>query len=280
MKSLIIGNGSAGQRHARVLEAMGHEVGIVSRRDPRGLFFVFGYDYAVIATETSDHHRALCDLAATGFTGKVMVEKPLFHQPTPMPKNNFAAVGIGYPLRFHPTIIEAKKWLSTRRAISVDIYCGSYLPDWRPGRDYRETYSAKRSLGGGVLRDLSHELDYAAFLFGPWTGVVAKVGKFSTLDIDSEDTAVVMASFERCPIVTIRLSYADRAERRGFSIVTDDETSHCGIDQWLNKPDVLTEKMHRDFLGGGDTCCGLTDAVETVEMIASIERCVYYFGVP
>lgn len=219
----MIGNGSAGQRHARVLAGMGHSVAIVSRRDDRSILEGGRpFDYAVIATETADHHRALCDLAACGFDGLVMVEKPLFHRPMPMPENRFKRVGVGYPLRFHPSIRCARDWLATRRALSADIYCGQYLPDWRPDRDYRETYSAKRAQGGGVLRDLSHELDYANWLFGPWVQLAALGGKFSSLEIDSEDTAVILASFTRCKAVTIHLNYTHRPFRRDLCIEADD----------------------------------------------------------
>ena len=48
------------------------------------------------------------------------------------------------------------------------INCSSYLPNWRPHQDYRRTVSASSKYGGGVLLELSHEIDYANWFFGPF----------------------------------------------------------------------------------------------------------------
>jgi hypothetical protein len=68
--------------------------------------------------------------------------------------------------------------LDGRSAITVSAYVGQDLRDWRPGRDHRTTASATQQAGGGVLRDLSHELDYLLWLFGPWQRVAALGGAY------------------------------------------------------------------------------------------------------
>ena len=75
---------------------------------------------------------------------------------------------VGYNLRFHPLLKYLKKYLSQSndKLLSVNIYAGSYLPDWRKNTNYVKSYSASKRKGGGVELDLSHEIDYASWLFG------------------------------------------------------------------------------------------------------------------
>ena len=78
---------------------------------------------------------------------------------------------------------------------SVRCEIGQYLPDWRPTKDYRETVSAQRRLGGGVLLELSHELDMLRWVFGDVEWVSSWNGKLSSLEIDVEDCAYVTVGF-------------------------------------------------------------------------------------
>ena len=52
--------------------------------------------------------------------------------------------------------------------------------------------SARRFLGGGVLLELSHELDYLRWIFGEVNWVKAVLAKQSNLEIDVEDTAFLI----------------------------------------------------------------------------------------
>lgn len=231
--ALVIGLGSIGRRHVDVLRAMGVETAIVSRRGGDG-----GYPdiasalkaedpgYVVVATETVDHDRVLHELAAAGYRGKVMVEKPLFADHRAMPAHGFSDVVLGYTLRCHPGLRRLKELLAGQTIISAQLYVGQYLPDWRPGRDYREVYSGSKAAGGGVLRDLSHELDCALWLFGDWQRVAALGGRLSSLEIDSDDCWGLLAQFQHCPIATVQLNYLDRQTRRSIVVNTDDHSYH------------------------------------------------------
>ena len=83
--------------------------------------------------------------------------------------------------------------------LSVRAEVGQFLPSWRPGSDYRETVSAKAALGGGVLLELSHEIDYLRWLFGEIEWVSAIQRKQSGLEIDVEDTAHLILGFAHEP---------------------------------------------------------------------------------
>ena len=111
------------------------------------------------------------------------------------------------------------------RPVAARLWFGSYLPDWRPTIDYRDSYSARRELGGGVLRDASHELDLAVWFFGwPLDVASAWIGKVGDLEIDVEDTVrTVLVSAAGIPIV-IELDYLSRTYRRGIEITGTDAT--------------------------------------------------------
>ena len=94
------------------------------------------------------------------------------------------------------------------------IACQSFLPSWRPGRDYRTSYSAD-AREGGVLRDLSHEIDYATWLFGSPAGAVfALLGSTNRLEIAAEETADLTWHVAGGAVVRVHLDYVTRHARR------------------------------------------------------------------
>src|SRR3974377_1481833 len=95
MRSLVVGYGSIGQRHARLLDELGASPAGVSRRGIARAAFpslkealaARRPDLVVIATETGAHHAALTDLADLDFRGRVLIEKPLFERVRALPPN-------------------------------------------------------------------------------------------------------------------------------------------------------------------------------------------------
>ncbi len=233
-RALVIGYGSIGQRHVRVLEGLGHEVAVVSRRDIEhrrpyrelgAALTEFRPDYAVIANETSLHRLTFRALEAQGFGGTVLVEKPLFHDVTADDERAAAGVYVAYNLRFHPLLLQLRDWIDGRALVAASIHVGQHLATWRPQRDFRLSYSSQKALGGGVLRDLSHELDYALWLFGPWRRVTALGGASGALGIDADDRWSILIECERCPQVSVTLSYIDHAPRRQIAVNARDDSA-------------------------------------------------------
>lgn len=182
-KVLIVGNGSIGKKHSTVFEKLGAAVGVVSSREVekfQGFATLaeaieqFSPDSILISNETRKHLETLQEARELNFTGPVYIEKPLDSDYTEkdLPENGMVL----YNLRMNPLLKKMRELVADAKVVSVNIYCGQYLPEWRPDRDYRTTYSAKRSEGGGVLRDLSHELDYCQWLFGKFSSVAAVGG--------------------------------------------------------------------------------------------------------
>jgi predicted dehydrogenase len=289
--ALVVGMGSIGQRHARLLGELGLDVSVVSRRSG----FAHGYRslpqalaaerpcYVVIANETAKHHDALRELAEADFTGVVLVEKPLFDRPLPVPRNRFSGLYVGYNLRFHPLIREVARLLAEEPAASAQAYVGQYLPEWRPGRDYRATSSATQASGGGALRDLSHELDYMTWLFGRCRRVAALGGRFGTLEIDSDDTQALLLSFERCPVATAQLNYLDRHGARDIVVNTPTRTIRADLGrgslrtgeterQFTVPRDATYLAQHRCALGDNrDMLCSAEEGAAITALIAAIE---------
>ena len=229
--ALVIGYGSAGKRHARILANLGLNISLVSRHAQtsyrhflklRDACSSGPFDYFIISNNTDEHGETLDFLNDHVRAETVLlVEKPLL---STQKKKILAQTFVGYNLRFHPIISALVEELNNQKIYSAQVYAGQYLPDWRPQNDYTKSYSAKKNKGGGVLCDLSHEFDYVHWIFGKFSDPKAIVGKFSNLEIDCEDTSSFLLSTARCPCVTITVNYTDRVKSRRIAIQTDQKS--------------------------------------------------------
>lgn len=237
-RALVVGYGSIGMRHTRILEALGCSVDVVTRRSavhPQSRTSLAdalrdrAYGLVVVANETSHHAAAIRTLGESGFEGLVLVEKPLCNPGDDLGQAHDMSVVIGYQLRFDPLMRALRDLTLGKTLVSVEIRACSYLPDWRPTRDYRLTESASLAAGGGVLRDLSHELDYMQWLCGDWRRVAAVGGHLSPLEIDTDDSYAALVQCERCPSVVLSLNYLDRTEERWVVVNTTEGTIRADI---------------------------------------------------
>jgi len=245
---VVRGSGSIGQRHARVFRQVGADVSLWPVRE-RGT----GPDavdegtgarlldddtgpsslrdtLVVVATDTSRHVADAVEALDAGALA-VLVEKPVA-----------AAVDDVLVLRDHPRAVDV--WVAAplraheafrhlRRLVgriegsaSAHVRSQSWLPDWRPDRDYRASYSARPD-EGGVLRDMVHEVDYATVLFGRPSLVGASLETSGPLDIEAEQAATLLWRTEHPFTVTARLDYVSRPTSRGVVVHSSD-----GILEW------------------------------------------------
>lgn len=289
VKAVVIGLGSIGQRHARVLGELGHDVATVSRRgggDHHSIAKVLAASrpgYVVIATETSDHAASLQQLAEADFRGTVLVEKPVFAHLQPVPDYPFARLVVGYNLRFHPVMTAFADRLAGRQAITVSAYVGQDIREWRPGRDHRATASATRQAGGGVLRDLSHELDYLLWLFGPWQRVAALGGSSGTRQVAVEDHLDLLLEMTRSAAVQVHMDYLDQPGIRKLRVNLADETIEADmiggrltingeVTDVASERDESYRKMHLAALNGGGPICTFAEGLAVMELIDASER--------
>ena len=231
MKILFCGMGSIGQRHAEIIyrKYPKHQIytyksslnnnekqvsfkytNIVSEEE----LLTLKPDVAFITNPTSLHiETALrlfplkCDL---------FIEKPLSNNMDKVielighAKDNAIITLMGCNMRFNPLLIKLKDIVTSNnygRPINFSINCGSYLPKWRPNQDYTKSYSGNKDLGGGVVFDLIHELDYTKWIFGKFLYVKAFSGKKSKLKINSDDYSNIIVETKNCISGIIHLDY-------------------------------------------------------------------------
>jgi predicted dehydrogenase len=254
MKALIIGHGSIGSRHANIIFAMDEFDEVVVLSSQKNLFFKtitslndiakINPDYIVIASNTSLHFEQLQFLEENFRDKTIIVEKPLFDQ---IHKLNISKnkVYIGYNLRFHPMIRKIKEICESRRLWSIYTFCGSYLPGWRPGRDYSETASAKKITGGGVLLDLSHELDYIQWIAGDISPEHTYNEKLSNLEIDTDDFLMLAGKTASGARLHIGLNYFTRKPIR--QIIIDGEGVSIQADLITNYMNVNVDEQANDY---------------------------------
>ncbi len=216
---LIIGQGSIGKRHLRLARTLLPNADIrVLQRQPaavvpeyaNGCFssleeaISHGPHIAVVASPASLHIAAAMPLVRAGV--HLLVEKPLSSSRDGVAellatvRERKVVLLIGYNLRYLPSLKRFRQLLAENfvgRILSVRCEVGQYLPSWRPDADYRHAVSGRRELGGGVLLEVSHELDYLRWIFGEVEWVTATLSRQSTLDIDVEDSAHLVMGFKR-----------------------------------------------------------------------------------
>lgn len=242
MRFVVLGVGSIGQRHARNLQALGHEV-LAFDADPSrltGATTALGIealpaleaaadrkpDGALVCTPPASHLGLA--RAALGWGSHLFVEKPV--APTSAGVEAFleearqrgCRILVGSNLRFFRPLQRAKALVDEGRigrVLSVRAQCGFYLPSWKPGTDYRRTYRAHAAEGGGILLDAIHEFDYLRWIFGVVREVFCTAGRLSDLAIDVEDFAEVTLRFDSGAVAQLHLDYLQRSYRRNCEMI-------------------------------------------------------------
>ncbi len=247
MHVVVLGLGSIGRRHLANLRSLDPNCTITVVRHrladskiPDGANLLLHSlaeallshpDAVIICGPTTLHHEQC--IAALEAGAHVFLEKPIACSITDA--ENIAAtaqatrkaVFVGYNLRFLPSLQALRRELhagSIGRALSARAEIGQYLPDWRPGTDYRASNSARMALGGGIELELSHEIDYITWLFGRPKAVSATLCRNSDLEIDGNDTAEMLIEFTNGPLASVHLDMTDRATNRTCRIVGTEGT--------------------------------------------------------
>lgn len=210
----IVGFGSAGRRAHASLETVspGCEFLIVTRDGKPVANATITSDPAEVASFLP-HAVVLSGPSTTRVevlrqigpvNAPIFIEKPLApslaeaEMVLSLPGSRGERSQVGYNFRFSESLRVLREIVADEtygRPLKVFAETGQYLPDWRPESDYRDGVSAKAALGGGVLLELSHELDYLRWVFGEIDWVSGWTGRLSSLEIDVDDTALVTLGF-------------------------------------------------------------------------------------
>ena len=241
MKFLIAGYGSIGKRHLEnIISNNNSEIIVYSKRkDLSNLrkknIKIFNSlekclsekpNVGFITNETVHHVPVSKKLATAGLD--LFIEKPLSNSTksvselVKLTKTKKLVTLMGCNLRFHECIKKIKSLIEQEKIgkiISVQVECGTYLPDWHPNEDYSKGYSARDDLGGGVVLTCIHEIDYLYWFFGEVKEVFSFTGKFSNLKIKSDDLSAIIMKFRNNVIAEIHLDYFQKPETRSCKII-------------------------------------------------------------
>lgn len=260
---LIAGFGSIARRHLRNIRTiLPHATITVWRQHtpvdpntptPEGADAIVGSladavasrpEVVIVAGPATTHTETAITFAKLG--AHLFVEKPIadrldgINELIDVCRQNNLTLMVGYILRFLPALRTIRDLLNNGAigdVLSARIEVGQYLPDWRPTSDYKYSVTAQQKLGGGAILELSHELDYARWLLGEPSSVTCLARQVSTLDIDVEDVAEVLLSFQaepggyrrRGPIASVHVDLLQRDARMSCQLIGSQGTINSNL---------------------------------------------------
>lgn len=295
MKVCFVGIGSIARRHINNLMDVCNEFNIDVTIDalrrtssvtdvPEGVRNIYlsveelprDYDVIFLTNPTEYHADMLIKLH--DYAQHFFIEKPITSYRTidkleHLVLRNESIYYVACPLRYTNIIQYLKTNIAIESINCVRSTSSSYLPDWRPWIDYRNTYSAHRDLGGGVGIDLIHEWDYLVYMFGVPNEVKSFMGKVSELDIDSDDYAVYIAKYNNM-VLELHLDYFGRKSVRTIEIFTEDDTIVGdfvkGEIRYLNANKVIHLSEERDVYQKREMC----HFIESINMKAKCQNSI------
>lgn len=237
MKVLIIGLGSIGRRYLRLLQD-NYNYDLFAFRSSKGQQSTnevdipqltkwdevrdLRPDVVLITNPTFLHVETAMACARLGC--RLFIEKPLAHTIDGLDEllslidQQELPTYVAYNLRFHPVIQRVKDEIDRGGCQHLRVTSTSYLPDWRPGQDHLQSYSARLEMGGGVLLDLSHELDYTAYLLGGIDAIGGRHYRRGEVTVDAEDYGDLLVQTPTAP-ANIHIDFASHRSQR---VVTAD----------------------------------------------------------
>lgn len=246
-KIAIVGFGSIGRRHlvniSKVLSLknISFSIDLIRRDKKKNIGYdmsnliknVFSsddnipndYDIIFITNPTHLHYQTIKRYVSK--TKHMFIEKPVFDDYNlsidDLMLNENGVYYVACPLRYMRVIQYVKNEIDLSNVFSTRVICSSYLPNWRPDVDYKKAYSAHQDEGGGVSIDLIHEWDYIYYLFGYPEKTFNIKGKFSNLEIDSDDLSIYIAEY-RSMLLELHLDYFGKKSIREIQLFTKEDT--------------------------------------------------------
>ncbi len=252
MKIAFIGLGSIAKRHIKNLvqilndknvmysiDVFRHGCGMIEDQEIKSLVSeVFNeaeleqhyYDIIFVTNPTALHFDTI--KRCVNQAKHLFIEKPVFDN-TDVDISKLGLKGgsvyyVACPLRYTSVLQYIKENVDFNSVYEARAISSSYLPEWRPGIDYRTTYSAKKELGGGVAIDLIHEWDYLTSFMGFPEKVYGIEKKVSDLEITSNDIATYIGVYND-KVVELHLDYFGRKTMRELLLFTKEETIRADL---------------------------------------------------
>ena len=267
MKALFVGLGSIGQRHLRNLRRILPEIEVLAVRYARNspaltdtnevlpendlqrhynLTEIESLEEAlslkpelVFVTNPSSLHCTVA-MKALNAGAYIFIEKPISDSWDGINDllnhaNSKKRIYVGFQYRFHPALNLINSLIQENvigNLVGARLMNGEYMPGWHPYEDYRNSYAARKELGGGALVTQIHDFDYAIWLLGMPKLISAVGGHLSSLEVDVEDSVQILMNTPhngRNLPVSISLDYLHWPPKRGITIVGEDGTICCDL---------------------------------------------------
>lgn len=317
MKFLIAGFGSIGRRHLRNLIELGEKDFVLLRSHHSTLpedeikdipvettveaALSHHPDGVIIANPTALHLDVAIPAAKMGCA--VFMEKPISGTPERLPelqnalRHNGGRLQMGFQFRFHPGLRTVKDLINAGcigRSLSFRAEWGEYLPGWHPWEDYRQSYSARRDLGGGVLLTLSHPLDYIRWLFGDPQWIWGMSCKISELELEVDDIAEIGLQMANGMTGSVHLDYYSRPACNELTVLGSDGRLICNnldgivrlysadgdVKTFVPEPaydrnNMFLDEMRRFIAvtsGSAEPSCTLEDGIAVQQMVDIVRR--------
>lgn len=199
----------------------------------------------IIANPSAYHLDAAIPAAKQGC--HILLEKPISHSMqrvdefSKIVKESGSRVLVGFQFRYHPNLKKIKELLEAQkigRVLSFRSHWGEYLPGWHPWEDYRNSYAAKKDLGGGVLLTLCHNFDYLRWLLGDMQVHASLLGYNSGLGIEVEDTADISLICEQEIHGNLHLNFVQKPGKHYLEIIGS--KGSIVWDYYKNQVDLIT----------------------------------------
>ncbi len=264
MKFLIAGFGSIGRRHFRNLISLGEEEIIFYRTHQSTLEDdeLLGYpvetslksalahqpDAVIIANPTAYHLDVALPAAEQGC--HILLEKPVSHslegvtQLRETAEQTGSRILVGFQFRYHPGLQQVREWIQSGelgRPYSVRAQWGEYLPDWHPWEDFRNSYSARKDLGGGVILTLSHPIDYLRWILGEFDHFKAVAGSMKILSLEVEELVEILVRFQTGTLGSVHLNYLQQLPVHSLEILAEK-----GIISWDGQTGMVKRYLNQE----------------------------------
>ncbi len=256
MKHLVCGLGSIGKRHLENLvqlvgrdQVCGMDIDDLAAGHVRDKYSVnvlsdlnsgLAWKPDMVWISSPNHlHMPIAHKVIENSNAHLFIEKPVSDSLSsalslmPAFRKRPRLIWVACNMRFHPGVTTLKRAFDERmigRAIVIRIHFAHFLPNWRPGQDYRATYSAKRDQGGGIILDDIHDLDLANWFGGPVKSLFAVTAQSGFLETDVEEIASINLIHENGIFTSLYMDYLRRDKSRGIEIIGEKGTL-----TWLSK---------------------------------------------
>jgi predicted dehydrogenase len=222
---LIVGYGSAGRRYHKVIKKNFSSIKIkifsLNKKNINKIFLKknseikdFNPQLSIICIPATKRKKIIKFLIE--LKSHLLIEKPLdsnFKEAKKIlgyAKKCRLIIKVGYNLRFLNSLKALNNFIKSKKLGKIyfaDIFAGQNLMQWRKNSNYKYTVSAQKNLGGGVLLELSHEIDYANWIFGDFNKLFCKAFKASNLKINVEDTAKILLFSKNKYTISINIDF-------------------------------------------------------------------------